>query len=112
LTGYGKDVLDFVAFREQVLDVKSLESSDRTGKWAIEILDLDQKFKKVKIFDAVTVANDRYNDPYFPQISGLEEWQKYLGSISYSGSYRSEEVFRNKVYNSCDYLQTHLGRPF
>jgi hypothetical protein len=64
LTGYAKDVLDFVAFREQVLDVKSLESSDRTGKWAIEILDLDQKSKKVEIFDAVIVANDRYNDPY------------------------------------------------
>jgi cation diffusion facilitator CzcD-associated flavoprotein CzcO len=112
LTGYAKDVLDFVAFREQVLHVKSLESLDRTGKWAIEILDLDRKSKKVEIFDAAIVANDRYNDPYFPQIPGLEEWQKYLGSISYSGSYRSEEVFRNKVYNSCHYLQTHLSRPF
>lgn len=88
LKEYAADTIDLVAFRKQVLDVRPARSDSKNNRrWALKALDLETNKQKTEEFDAVIVANGRYNEPYYPDIPGLQEWREaYPDSVSHPSS--------------------------
>jgi len=70
---------------------------------------LESKEVSTETFDAVIVASGHYDDPFVPDIAGLEAWNSTLpGSISHSKFYRQPEVFTGKVcLSNHTFVETH-----
>ena len=95
---YADDVRPLLALRHQVLDVSPLSPESAKTRWKLKIRDLSHGVDLEESFDAVAVANGRYNKEYVPEIPGLEDWTKaYPDSVSHSKSYRSPDNFKAKV---------------
>jgi cation diffusion facilitator CzcD-associated flavoprotein CzcO len=99
---HAADIIDLVAFRKQVLDVRPAGSDSKDDRrWAVKVLELETNEQKTEEFDAVIVANGRYNGPYYPDVPGLQEWREaYPDSVSHSKFYRSSEPFREGSFMS------------
>ena len=68
------------------------------SKWELTISNLDTYKTTQEVFDAVVVANGRYNELLMPGIPGLKLWEElFPNSISHSRFYRGAEAFRDKV---------------
>jgi cation diffusion facilitator CzcD-associated flavoprotein CzcO len=49
------------------------DDSKDNRRWALKALDLEINKQKTEEFDAVIVANGRYNEPHYPDIPNLQE---------------------------------------
>lgn len=83
-------------------EVESVKFGEDTKKWTVVSRTTDEETSKDKWvlekFDAVIVANGRYNIPYIPLIPGLNEFiVKYPGVVQHAKSFRSSESFRDKT---------------
>ncbi|KAJ8128131.1 hypothetical protein O1611_g5507 [Lasiodiplodia mahajangana] len=96
LRAYAEDVIPNVhlRLRHQVLDVSPLP----TKKWRLKFNDLDADTVHEEIYDAVLIANGRYNKPYEPALPGLDRWkERYPNTVLHSKFYRNERIFRDKL---------------
>ena len=90
---YAEDVKHMVKLETQVIDVKSIEY----GKWSLTARSLRTGTIMTDMYDAIVVANGHYNDPYIPNIVGIESWnEEYQGIITHSKFYDYPESFTNK----------------
>lgn len=83
-------------------EVESVTFDGTSKKWSVvsrTTNDGNDKDKwSLEKFDAVIVANGRYNIPYIPLIPGLNEFiVKYPGVVQHAKSFRSAESFRDKT---------------
>lgn len=62
--------------------------------WSVHIEDVKTKEKQIANYDAVIVCNGHYNDPFIPDIEGIED---YSGTIRHSHEYRSPETYRDRI---------------
>lgn len=94
---YAEERHQYTSFRTQVIDVRSEVVASKTF-WRVRSLHLDSGLEEDQVFDAVIVANGRYNEPYISSIHGLSQWQEmYPGSISHSKHFQNAELFKDKA---------------
>lgn len=97
LQNYAKPVAHLVKSRHQVMDVFPFQESDQT-KWRMKIWNLEEEEFLQKEYDAVIVANGRYNRPYIPDIPGMDTWKKADSeSLIHSKDYRDTRPFKDKA---------------
>lgn len=98
LQDYAKELLPFISFHTQIVNVKPRSEDSKDSGWVVTALNLRSQQLSTHEFDAVVVANGHYNDHYIPDIPGIKEWsQVYPGSISHSKYHRRGEQYANKV---------------
>lgn len=89
-----------------MLDVRP-DPQGGSEKWLLTSLNLRSQETKREVYDAVIMANGRYDSPYMPDIPGLDAWKAtYPTTILYSKFYRNPKPFTEKVksYNN-DHLE-------
>lgn len=97
LKGYAEELTPYISYRTQVLNIEK-PASQPDGPWQVEVLDLKANQTTKSEFDAVIVASGHYNDPFIPNIAGLEEFDKaYPGAVSHSKFYRRPNDYSGKV---------------
>lgn len=99
LRGYAEDMCPQVdlKLRHEVKDV-GRSDEDNNKEWVLRIqnLDMDQTIKEY--YDAVVIANGRYNKAYEPSVPGLDSWKRaYPDSVFHSKFYRNARKFKNKA---------------
>ena len=62
LKDYARDIEHLIEFQTKVLDVRP-ESSNGKKQWTVTSISLQSRVEKREIYDAVVVANGRYDDP-------------------------------------------------
>ncbi|ODV82408.1 FAD/NAD(P)-binding domain-containing protein [Suhomyces tanzawaensis NRRL Y-17324] len=70
-----------------------------TGKWDLVLRRFGKKkdYLWKESFDALLVANGKFNVPFIPSIPGLQEYaDQHFDSVVHTKSYRSREYFRDK----------------
>ncbi|KAL8898414.1 MAG: hypothetical protein Q9207_006709 [Kuettlingeria erythrocarpa] len=96
LKDYARDTEHMTVFQRKVVDVRP-DPEDGLERWILTSLDIGTKHEEQEVFDAVIVANGRYNDPYVPEIPGLNAWRAaYPTAISHSKFYRNSTPFKDK----------------
>lgn len=97
LQNYAKPVAHLVKLRHQVMDVFPFQESDQT-RWRMKICNLEEEKFLQEEYDAVVVANERYNKPYIPHITGMDAWKKAdPKSLIHSKGYRDTRPFKDKA---------------
>lgn len=102
LRAYAESVRNLVRFRSEVIGVRPLERSNSIcGAWEVQVLDVASNTSSWEAFDALVVANGRYNKEHVLEIFGLDEWGAASpDDVLHSKYYRVTESFRNKVSKS------------
>lgn len=72
---YGKGVLHLVKYRHQVTDVSPKLQEDEPC-WRLRVHNLDSQTVLDHYYDAVIVANGRYNKIYEPSIRAIDHWKR------------------------------------
>lgn len=94
---YSSELDHAIKLNTQVQRVTRLQE-DFDG-WEVESKDLITGMITTLNFDAVVVANGHLEAPFFPEIDGLDKWQKlHPQSISHSKDFKNAEIFRDKVW--------------
>lgn len=97
LKDYARDTEHIIDFQQKVLDVRP-DPQEGSEKWILTSLDLQSKEKLQEVYDAVVVANGRYDEPYIPDIQGLDDWHAvYPHAMLHSKFYRNPNPFMGKV---------------
>lgn len=95
LKEYAEEVMDFIQFETQVLDIRPSEAN--SSAWSVTSRSLINGTQRTDNYDAVVVATGHYNVPYVPDIHGIAAWDKrYPGIISHSKFFDTPEAFRDK----------------
>ncbi|KAH7156376.1 hypothetical protein EDB81DRAFT_786848 [Dactylonectria macrodidyma] len=96
LKGYAEELTPYISYQTQVLNVEK-PASQPNAPWQVEILDLKANQTTKSEFDAVVVASGHYNDPFIPNIAGLQEFDRaYPGAVSHSKFYRRPNDYSDK----------------
>jgi cation diffusion facilitator CzcD-associated flavoprotein CzcO len=105
---YGEELRDFVKFETQVVDVFTVEHRP-DARWSVTTRNVRTGTQSTEAFDAVIVASGHFDDPYVPDIPGLEDWNRKLpGSITHSKYYRRPEQYADKVGVLCCLLRLYV----
>ena len=97
LKDYARDTENIIDFQQKVLDVRP-DPQKGSEKWILTSQDLQTQDKLQEVYDAVVVANGRYDKPYIPNIQGLDEWRAvYPYAVLHSKFYRNPGPFADKV---------------
>lgn len=101
LEGYAEELMSYITFHTQVIDVRRPDEATVHGAWNVHVRNLKTNEISTHQHDFVVVANGHYNDHYIPDIKGIKEWrQRMPTSISHSKHYRRPETFENQVRRS------------
>ncbi|KAH8896627.1 thiol-specific monooxygenase [Thozetella sp. PMI_491] len=99
LTDYARELAPMLVLQTQVLSVRKTGDPDPvdTGRWEVEVLDLQNREKRTLRFDAIMVATGHYSDPFIPDIPGLAEFnRRHPGAVSHSKYFRSADEYKGK----------------
>ncbi|KAI1132327.1 hypothetical protein F5Y10DRAFT_294077 [Nemania abortiva] len=95
LRAYAEDVIPHIQLklRHEVIDTRPMPPSN----WVLKVRDLETETLVEEVYDAVVVANGRYNKPYEPTIPGLYAWkQRYPDTVLHSKYFRDAKRFKDK----------------
>lgn len=108
---YAKDMEQHISYQTQIVSVTKTQSNGRRC-WEVESKDLTTKTVVKCDYDAIAVASGHYNDPFVPDIAGLQQFnERYPGSISHSKFYRRPDHYKDKVLLPLFYsLRTAIRR--
>ncbi|WVO12412.1 hypothetical protein L204_100011 [Cryptococcus depauperatus] len=98
LRDYASEVLPHVHMRfgHRVVAVTPAVTNECTH-WTMVVEDVNTGSIIRESYDAVVVANGRYNKPYMPDVHGLDNWkQSYPDSVMHSKFYRDAKMFKDK----------------
>ncbi|KAF4815310.1 Thiol-specific monooxygenase [Colletotrichum siamense] len=97
LEDYAEELKPIISLSTQVLSLKKVQSGSQVC-WEIETQDLKTNERTKSQFDAVMVASGHYNDPFIPDIPGLDNFDKaHPGTISHSKFYRNPSQYEGKA---------------
>jgi cation diffusion facilitator CzcD-associated flavoprotein CzcO len=109
---YAKDMEQHISYQTQVISVTKTQSNGRRC-WEVESKDLRTKVVVKREYDAIAVASGHYNDPFVPDITGLQHFnERYPGSISHSKFYRRPDHFKDKVILPLTYALRAVNRSW
>ncbi|XP_071451876.1 uncharacterized protein [Hetaerina americana] len=92
LERYAKEnnLLEHIEFHKEVQNVAPVETGGAT-KWKVSILDMASgDLEEDVTFDAIMVCNGHFNEPWVPEVIGMEE---FVGQVLHSCRYREPEAF-------------------
>ncbi|KAI1498036.1 putative flavin dependent monooxygenase [Biscogniauxia marginata] len=96
LEDYARELQSVLSLHTQVLSVQKILNGAQSC-WELEVLDMKTNWKRTIKFDAVVVASGHYNDPFIPDIKGLDEFDRmYPGCVSHSKFYRLPDQYEGK----------------
>ncbi len=98
LQQYAESLKSMLSLGTQVHKVSRCVDLDGRRRWQLEALDLKTRVRRTEVYDAVLVANGHYNDPFIPNIKGLEDFNRvHPGTVSHSKLYRRPDQYTGKV---------------
>lgn len=97
LEQYANDLQPYLKLGTQVLKIHPTNRT-ASAQWSVTTKNIKSQQETTSVYDAVVVANGHYDDPFIPNIRGLEVWNTtYPNSISHSKLYRQPDQYKQKV---------------
>lgn len=107
------DLTKYIKFENDVQMIKRADDFDTTGKWVLQIKDVNSGTETKEVFDAVLLCTGHYSDKNIPHFPGIENFR---GRVVHAHDYKDYLGYEDKrvvvigTGNSGGDVAVELGR--
>ena len=87
------DLMKYIHFRTEVMRISQVENFEESGRWKLEIKDLESGLTRTEEFDGVMVCSGHHAEKKMPRFQGQEEFE---GKIIHSHDYTDHRGYEGK----------------
>ncbi|CAH1793082.1 unnamed protein product [Owenia fusiformis] len=87
------DLAKHIRFKTSIKSVKRAENYNATGKWILQISNVNTLEQSTEIYDAVLVCTGHFSEKHVPHFSGLENFK---GKILHSHDFKHASGYEDK----------------